>query len=718
MSKAEAGGPAKPGAGRDLDDPELYINRELSWLEFNERVLQEGLSSDVPPLERLKFLSIVGSNLDEFMMIRVGGLCQQCLAGLGVRGIAGMTPEEQLAAIRQRVRRMVAAQAAGIREVRAALVAEGFCVLSTAELGEKQRRFASGYFDAEIAPVLTVLAVGELDPFPDLPGASLNAGVVLETPGEEAAGTRLAVVPVPDCLPRFVRLPGERQLEVIAIEELVLEHLGRLFPGRRVVASALFRITRDGDVSIDDDDVEDLLGAVERAVHERRHRGVVRLELSAGADQRLRSWLLAWLDITEEAVIEVAGMLGTGALMELAARPGFESLKYPDWPPLNPRDLGPQEDLWAAIRDRDIMTFLPYESFEPVVRLVNMAAADPGVLAVKMTLYRAEKDSPIMNALARAAEAGKQVTVLVELKARFDEAKNVVWARRLEDAGCHVIYGIAGLKTHAKVLLVVRREEYRIRRYLHLSTGNYNGRTARIYSDLGLLTSDPGMVTDAASFFNLLTGFSQPVEWSRFCIAPTGLRSRIEELIRREIDASSPDQPGLIMAKVNSLQDRGICRALYEASRSGVRVLLNVRGICCLRPGVEGVSDNIEVVSIVDRFLEHARIVYFRNGGHEEVYLSSADWMTRNLDKRLEVMFPVQAAHLRRRAIGILEACFKDNVKASRLRPDGTWRRRTSRSERCRAQERFYLDAQEAVQAGQLSFEQFRPLTSPEGLAR
>ena len=416
-----------------------------------------------------------------------------------------------------------------------------------------------------------------------------------------------------------------------------------------------------------------MLHAVEKAVFDRRRRPAVRLIISARPDQRIKSWLTAWLHLGAEEVYEIDGPLDSAALMEIANWPGFDDLRNSDWPPQPPRDLIGAENLWDALQDHDVLLMHPYESFDPVVRLVEQAADDPDVLAVKQTLYRTSGDSPIVRALGRAAQNGKEVTVLVELRARFDEARNVQWARRLEDAGCHVIYGIAGYKTHGKALLIVRRQQQRIQRYVHLATGNYNDRTARLYSDLGLMTTDRDIAADVAAFFNLLTGCSEAVGWLKLCIAPTGLRQRFIDLIEREIQASTPDRPGLIMAKVNSLQETEICRALYRASQAGVKVLLNVRGICCLRPGVFGVPENIEVRSIIDRFLEHARIFYFRNGGHEEVYLSSADWMARNLVKRLEILFPIDDANLRRRLIDILNTCFADNVKSRRLCRDGSY---------------------------------------------
>ena len=439
-----------------------------------------------------------------------------------------------------------------------------------------------------------------------------------------------------------------------------------------------------------------------------------RLEISGKPEPRLRRWLVEWLQVEDDEVYEIDGMLDTAALMELAIRPGFDTLKIPDWPPQPPRDLIGAEDLWSALQDHDVLLIHPYESFRAVVHMAEAAAEDPAVLAIKQTLYRTSGDSPIVHALERAAQNGKQVTVLVELKARFDEERNINWARRLEDAGCHVIYGIAGYKTHAKALLVVRREAHGIRRYAHLSTGNYNDRTAKLYSDIGLETADRDLTTDVAAFFNLLTGCSEVTGWLKLSIAPTGLRRRFEELIEREIRTSTPEQPGLIMAKVNSLQDKEICKALYHASRSGVRVMLNVRGICCLRPGLKGVSERIEVRSVVDRFLEHARVFYFRNGGNDEVYLSSADWMGRNLDNRLELLFPVSDPALRRRLIGFLETFFADNVKARRLLADGTYERVKASGPPVRAQEKLYQDAVDAARAAERAPARFRPLTRPK----
>ena len=698
----------------ELDSPDWFINRELSWLEFNDRVMREGLSEDLPLMERLKFLAIVSSNLDEFFMIRVAGLMQQRSAGVRRRGVAGMTPNQQLTAIHERAHRLLEEQTAGAGRALEELAGHGLSVLKPQDWTPQQRAFLQSYFTREVLPVLTPLAMQELDPSPLLPGLQLHVGLVIACGESAEASEKIAVVPVPTQFSRFITVPAEEGLYLARLEDAIAASVRLLFPGCRVLATALFRITRDADVAIQDDDASDLLNLVEEAVLARRRRAAVRLEISARPDPRLKQWLKQSLGLRGEEIYEIDGMLDATALMGIANRAGFDDLKMPDWPPHPPKDLIGVEDLWQVLAERDVMLFHPYESFDPVVQWVRQAAEDPHVLAIKQTLYRTSGDSPIVRALAQAAENGKEVTVLVELKARFDEARNVHWARRLEDAGCHVVYGIAGYKTHAKALLIVRREPPRIRRYVHLSTGNYNDKTARLYSDVGLMTSDRDIAGDVAALFNVLTGYSETVGWSALTVEPAQLKQRFVDLIDREVQVSTPDRPGLIMAKVNSLQDREICLALYRASQAGVKVMLNIRGICCLRPGVEGVSENIEVRSIVDRFLEHARIFYFRNGGHEEVYLASADWMRRNLDKRLEIIFPVTSAALRRRLIGILKTLFADNVKARRLLPDGTYQPVPRRGRRIRAQEQFYQQAVETARAAGQTPIRFRPLTRPK----
>jgi len=699
---------------KKTNSPEHFINRELSWLEFNDRVLREGLSPDVPLLERLKFLAIGSSNLDEAFMIRVAGLMQQRAAGVRRRDPSGMTPVEQLTAFGRRAHRMVEEQTAGIHHALTELRRHGLVVLELDELTSEQAKRLGDHFSKEIAPVLTPLAIEDLDPKPLLPGLQLHVAAVLGPKKDKKDAEKIVVVPAPGSFARFINLQAKQGVALVRLEDVIAAHIGVLFPGRKVLATAVFRITRDADVAIQDDDAEDLLETVAQAVLDRRRRAPVRLEITAKPDHRLQKWLVDWLDLRAEEVYPIEGMLDATGLWQIANWRGFDNLRIPDWPPQPVRELAGREDLFEAIREEDILLVHPYESFEPVVRLLEQAADDPQVLSIKQTLYRTSGDSPIVHALERAAEHGKEVTALVELKARFDEARNVNWAKRLEDAGCHVIYGIAGLKTHAKALLIVRRETSGIRRYLHLATGNYNDRTARLYSDIGLFTSDRDLATDVANFFNLLTGYSDMVGWSKLAVAPTGLRRRFIDLIQREIKVSTSDDPGLIMAKMNSLEDPQMCEALHEASQAGVKVLLNIRGICCLRPGVKKVSTNIEVTSIIDRFLEHARVFYFRNGGHEEVYLSSADWMRRNLSKRLELLFPVSAPKLRRRLIKMLGTYFADNVKAHRLLPDGTYERVAKRGRTVRAQEVLYRQTVDAAKAAQRTHLQFRPLSRPK----
>ena len=697
-----------------LKSPELYINRELSWLEFNQRVLEEGLDSDLPLLERLKFLAIVNSNLDEFFLVRVAWLMQRRAKGGRRRDISGMTPAEQFKAVGSRVRQMVDQQAAGVRDVFVRLAEHGLKVWNRDQWTEEHQKFVRSYFTREIQPILTPLAIEELTPEPLLPNLQLHVAALLARKDNES-DERLVVTPVPSQLPRWVTFPAETETHLARVEDVIAANIETIFPGAEVLETAAFRVTRDADVVLqDDEEIDDLLHAMEEVVLSRRRRNPVRLTISTGSNPKLRRRLADWLKLRDGQVYEVDGPQEASALMELVERPGFDDLKIDDWPPQVPRDLIGTEDLWEAIQDHDVLLFHPYESFDPVVKLVQQAAEDPQVLAIKQMLYRTSGESPVVRALVRAAAGGKEVTVLVELKARFDEWQNVNWARRLEDAGAHVIYGVAGFKTHAKALLIVRRQGQRIVRYVHLATGNYNDRTARQYSDVGLMTCNREIAADVASLFNLLTGCSEAVGWTKLAVAPIGLRQKFLDLIEREIQASSADRPGLIMAKVNSLQDPDICRALYRASQAGVKVMLNVRGICCLRPGVAGVSENVEVRSIVDRFLEHARMFYFRNGGHEEVYLSSADWMRRNLSQRLELLFPVMELGHRRRLIDALRTYFADNVKSWRLLSDGTYEKVVGKGRRVRAQVKFYRAAVAAVRDAAHATPQFRPLTRPK----
>ncbi len=699
---------------KETDVPELFINRELSWLEFNDRVLREGLSEVVPLLERLKFLAIVSSNLDEFFMIRVAGLIQQRAAGVRKHDFSGLTPLQQLSKISHRVHQLVQEQTTGIKEVLEQLHHHGLHLVESEDWSPRQKRILQNYFNTEVQPVLTPISIQETTSSPLLPSLQLYVAILLTTEKAAESTPQIVVIPVPSQLPRFIQIPSDQDVNLALLEEVIAAHIHQMYPKHQVSATASFRITRDADVAIQDDEAGDLLSLIEKAVLDRRRRQAIRLEISFRPQKQIKKWLMNWLKLKVTDTYEIDGLLDATALMEIAFRPGFDTLKDPEWSPQIPHDLIGSEDLWHTIRDHDVMLFHPYESFDPVIQLMQDAAEDANVLAVKQTLYRTSGDSPIIKALEQAAANGKQVTVLVELKARFDESRNIIWARRLEDAGCLVIYGIAGYKTHSKATLIVRKEGNRIRRYVHLSTGNYNDKTAKLYSDIGLMTCDNGIATDVSSFFNLLTGYSEVVGWSELTIAPTDLRHRFLELIEREIQTSTPQQPGIIWAKVNSLQDKKIIQALYRASRKGVQIKLNVRGICCLRPGVKKYSKNIEVVSIIDRYLEHPRIFYFYNAGHEEVYLSSADWMTRNLDKRLEILFPIKDPKHRRRLIHYLETYFTDNAKSHRLLVDGSYEKVTNEKMRVRAQEYFYQAAKDTQKTSEQSNVRFQPLTRPK----
>ena len=691
-----------------MDQADLFINREQSWLQFNRRVLEQGLRTTLPPLERLKFLAIFSTNLDEYFMIRVAGLMQQASADVTKKDPAGLTPRQQIDAIAKTAGGLVSRHTQAVNALLDELRQHGITVLKRSEWSREQRDFLREFFDHEMLPVLTPLAVQELDPCPLLPGLQMHVAVTVDAVEQK----RLLVVPIPGMFVRFMTVPSREGTVLAAVEDIVADNAARFCPDAAIVSVDVFRLTRDADVRIQEDEAGDLLESVEQAVQERRRRAAVRAEVSAGASKTLLDWLAATYALGEQDMYAIDGRLNGGSFWEIASRTGYERLRLPDWSPQTPQDLLGYDSIWEAVSDRDVLLFHPYESFEPVVRLLRQAAEDTNVLAIKQTLYRTSGDSPVIDALELAAENGKEVTVLVELKARFDEARNVEWARRLEDAGCHVIYGVAGLKTHAKALLIVRRESGRIRRYVHLATGNYNDKTARIYSDIGLLTCDSRLATDVAAFFNLLTGFSESTAMEKLTLAPLTLRRKLVELIDREIAASSPDRPGLIIAKTNALEDKELCQAFYRASMAGVTVRLNVRGICCLRPGLKGVSDNIEVISILDRYLEHARVYYFSNGGHPEVYLSSADLMGRNLDKRFETLFPVLEVRLKKRLIDILETFFKDTAQAWRLRPDGDYEPVKPGKKPVGAQTVFYQQAVAAQAEKRMVSTRFRPITS------
>ncbi len=668
----------------DLDDPSLYINRELSWLEFNHRVLEEALDTEAPLLERLKFLTIVSSNLDEFFMVRVAGLRRQVKSQTIQRGPDGMTAEEQLRQIADRSHAMVKAQYKCLRDsVLPGLAKHGIRLKRVDELSAEQARWVKEYFHRQVFPVLTPLALDPSHPFPHLSNRSLNLVVTLAKPGATRRGRSrkapdyLAVVQVPSGIPRLVQVPGAG-FQFVLLEDVIRSEMGELFQGLTVTGCFSFRITRDSDLNFDEDEVEDLLERIEQEVRRREWGNSVRLEVGRDCTPAALEELLTSLQITEDDVYSIDGPLNLTDFMALLRLPDFGHLK--DAPFVAPiiKPLHGRKDLFAVLREQDILLHHPYESFETVVDFVEQAADDPNVLAIKQTLYRTSGDSPIVAALARAAQNGKQVTALVELKARFDEANNINWARSLERAGVHVVYGLVGLKTHCKVLLVVRREpgEDRLKRYVHLGTGNYNPSTAKLYTDLGLLTSNLRFGQDVSRLFNVLTGYSEFPQWRKLAVAPLGMRERLLALIEREAALARKGQKARISGQINSLVDPEVIRALYRASQAGVQIDLVVRGVCCLRAKVPGVSENIRVISIVGRFLEHPRVFYFWNGGDEEVYLSSGDWMPRNLSRRVETMFPVEDPTLKRRLVdNIMEVRLRDNVKARELQPDGRYTR-------------------------------------------
>ena len=670
--------PSAENAAAEASSP--VLNRELSWLAFNERVIEEAEDTSHPLLERLKFLAISQTNLDEFFMIRVAGLRAQLSAEVTERSIDGMTPGEQLDACRRAVKKMIQRQTKCLVEDLVPRLADaGITILPIASLDEARRASAGEYFRRTVFPVLTPLAFDPGHPFPFLSNLSLNVAAELKNP--ETGAVQFARVKVPPTLPRLVPLRrivlGKKKLDpehadFVFLEDLIQANLADLFPGMTVVSSYLFRVTRDADIEIQEDEAGDLRATIEHEIRQRRFGAVVRLEVAPRTPKKVRKLLIKQLEIQDDDVYEVSGSLGAGDLLALT-RLDRKELKDPPFTPAVPACLAVGHDLFAAIRDGDILLHHPYDSFSPAIELIDHAASDPKVLAIKMTLYRTNADSPFIRSLIRAAEQGKQVAVLVELKARFDEEHNIEWAKALEEAGVHVVYGSAGLKTHAKIALVVRREKDEIRRYVHLSTGNYNSLTAKVYTDVALLTARPEFGEDATELFNSLTGCSLHASYQRLVLAPRDLHRRTVEWIERETRNAREGKPSGIKAKMNALLDPAVIQALCEASQAGVPIALAVRGVCCLRPGLEGVSENIRVTSVVGRFLEHSRIFAFENGGRPEVYLSSADWMPRNFFRRVEVAFPLVDPALARHAREILDDSLRDTAGARELRSDGSY---------------------------------------------
>lgn len=657
-----------------MTQSERFTNRELSWLAFNKRVLSEAKDNHLPLMERLKFLSITASNLDEFFMVRVASLKDQVNAGYTKKDIAGMTSKEQIDAILKETHKFTTAQYNTYnRSFLPSLKKNGLKIVTEFEkLTEEQADYVDNYFQKEVFPVLTPMAVDSSRPFPLIRNRSLNIGALLMD--KKKKGTiDFATVQVPSVLPRVVTIPtdGDNCTTVILLEQIIEKNIQKLFLNYKVLCQAPFRVMRNADLSIDEDEAADLLIEIEKQLKKRQWGEAIRLEVEDNIDKRLLKTLRKELNLSEDAIFKINGPLDLTFLMKVYDIEGFDHLKEPKYTPQQPKMLDASRDLFEQIREHDILLHHPYETFDPVVNFVKKAASDPNVLAIKQTLYRVSSHSPIIASLAQAAENGKQVSVLVELKARFDEENNIVWAKKLEKAGCHVIYGLVGLKTHSKITLVVRKEEDGIRRYVHLGTGNYNESTAKLYTDMGMFTSKTRYGEDATAVFNMLSGYSEPLVWNKLSLAPLWLRGKFLSLIEREKEHAKNGRTARIIAKMNSLCDPGIIEALYDASEAGVEIDLIVRGICCLRAGIKGLSEHIRVRSIVGTFLEHSRIFYFENNGNAEYYMGSADWMPRNLDKRVEILFPVEDPILQEEIYHILHMQLSDTKKAHLLMPDG-----------------------------------------------
>lgn len=685
----------------DLKKASNYVNRELSWLEFNYRILGEAKDKNIRPFERIKFLGITASNLDEFFMVRVASLIDMVHAGYEKPDIAGMTPKQQLDAIIPKTKEFMNSQYRTYnRSLLPLLEKNGLHVIIHHEdLSEAQARYVDDFFDKDVYPVLTPMAVDASRPFPLIRNKTLNIGALIRNKRSEEEEVEIATVQVPSVLPRIVHVPGNQEgvQEVILLEQVIEKNLHKLFLNYEVICAHPYRIMRNADLTIDEDEAADLLKEIEKQIKQRQWGEVIRLEVEESIDRALLKELSRQLQVAKESIFAINGPLDLTFLSKLSGLDGFEHLKNPKYIPQPVPELNNEENIFDQIKRKDVFLHHPYETFDPVVQFISQAAVDPNVLAIKQTLYRVSSHSPIIAALALAAENGKQVTVLVELKARFDEENNINWAKKLEKTGCHVIYGLVGLKTHSKIALVVRREEDGIKRYVHLGTGNYNDVTARLYTDTGILTASDAIGEDATAVFNMLSGYSEPASWNKLAVAPIWLKNTVVDLIERETENARSGKPAHIIAKMNSLCDPKVMMALYEASAAGVKIELIVRGICCLRAGVPELSENITVRSIVGDFLEHARILYCYNDGFEEIYMGSADWMPRNLDKRVEIMFPVEDPEAKAKAKHILDVQLADTLKAYMLQPDGTYEKQDLRGkEKICAQDVF---CQEAFQA-------------------
>lgn len=686
---------------KDFYKPEYYENRELSWLKFNTRVLNEARDKTIPLLERLKFISITSSNLDEFFMVRVASLKDMVHAGYKKKDIAGMTAQEQLAAINQDTRELVDLQYSTYnRSLIPLLKNHGIRILDAHEdLNKEQGAYVDKYFAENVYPVLTPMAVDASRPFPLIRNKTLNIAALLTKKDGDKKEKEFATVQVPSVLSRLVQIPAKKEQErvFILLEQIIERNIHQLFLNYDVICAYPYRIMRNADLTIDEDEAEDLLKEIQKQLKKRQWGEVIRLEVEEKIDKRLLAILEEDLHVAADDIFKIPGPLDLTFLMKMYGLEGCDELRYAPYQPQRVPQIVPGEDIFAQIRRGDILLHHPYQTFDPVVDFIRQAATDPDVLAIKQTLYRVSGNSPIIASLAQAAENGKQVSVLVELKARFDEENNIVWAKMLEKAGCHVIYGLVGLKTHSKIALVVRREEEGIRRYVHLGTGNYNDSTAKLYTDCGMFTCAEAIGEDATAVFNMLSGYSEPLSWNKLVLAPLWLRGRFLKLIGREAEHARQGKKAFIKAKMNSLCDQEIIAALYEAAAAGVKIDLVVRGICCLKVGIEGVSENISVRSIVGNFLEHSRIFYFHNDGQEEIYMGSADWMPRNLDRRVEILFPVEQETLKEQVKHILALQLEDNVKAHVLQKNGMYDKIDKRGKKLiHSQELFCQEARQA----------------------
>ena len=687
----------------DLNKPEYFYNRELSWLKFNLRVLKEAMFKNAPLLERLKFIAISASNLDEFFMVRVAGLWNSLDNGVDKVDAAGLSVKEQLEAIAESAHEQIRTQTKYLMALIGEMDAVGLHFRRVENLTDLGKDWLEEYYREIIYPVLTPMAVDASRPFPFLANKTQNLAVeLIKSDGEHSMG----LIQVPSVLDRILEIPPEERRTFVFLEDIIASHCQDLFKGCQILDVVPFRVTRDSDLDLEEEDSVDLLKEVEESLRKRKRGAAVRLEIFKTNNNRIKKFLEENLDVSDLEIYEINGPLDPTCFFKFTGLKGMWPWLHAPFVPQRPLELPDDSDLFAAIRQNDILLHHPYESFDPVVKLVSDAADDPKVLAIKQTLYRVSGNSPIVAALARAAENGKQVTVLVELKARFDEENNILWARRVEKAGCHVIYGLVGLKTHAKIILIVRKEDNGIKRYVHLGTGNYNDSTAKLYTDLGLMTANDEFGIDASAFFNLLSGYGEPPVWNKLVMAPLGLREKIYSLINNEINMVNMGKEGHIIAKMNSLIDYPVIQKLYEASAAGVHIDLIVRGICGLRTGIEGISDNITVRSIVGRQLEHSRIFWFANGGEEQLYLSSADWMPRNLNDRVELFFPVETEEHIRRIKALLDLYLRDNVGAHMMQSNGTYRRVHNKLEPVSAQATLYEMAQLAVTSDKLPMEQ------------